>query len=181
MTSGSPGYCRERGPSGAAPAYARAMTQPSAAPGTPPKKQGMSPIAIVLIILGSLFLLGVGTCAAGAFWLKGKAEALVDGGGLVLVSPPEVKSALAGPKKAYVGDWHGEDSHLAIDADGNVKFEKHGAGGSNQTYTAPVAAFVGNDIELKIMINVIIKVTRPPHQVGDHWEMTADGIAFTRK
>jgi hypothetical protein len=150
----------------------------------PPQKKGMSVLAIVLIVLGTLLLLGVGTCVAGAFWLKGKAEGalgeLADGGGIVLASPPAVKAELAGPRKAYVGSWHGSGGDLIIDADGNLKFDKHKASGMKESLNAPIAAFVGNDIEIRVLVRMVVKVT-PPHKVGDHWEMTADGVTLERK
>jgi hypothetical protein len=159
------------------------MTQPSAAP----KKQGMSPLAIVLIVLGSIFLVCVGTCAVGFFWLKGKAEGVMGelsdgGGGMVIASPPEVKAALAGPKKDYVGHWEGDNgSELVIDAAGNLNFQKRSASGTNENYNVAIAAFAGNDIELKVFVKVTIRVTKAPRKVGDHWEMTADGISLSRK
>jgi hypothetical protein len=158
------------------------MTTP---PGSPPAKKGMSTLSIVLLILGGLFLTLLGTCAAGLFWLKGKAEGVMseiqDGGGMVLASPPEVKEALAGPRKDYVGTWTEDGgSELFIDADGNLRWEKR-HGGMNQTITAPIAAFAGDDIEVKVMIKVVLKVSRPPHPFGDHWEMTVDGVPLTRK
>ncbi len=153
----------------------------------PPQKQGMSTLAKVLLVFGVLAMLGIGTCAAGAFWLKGKAtevaESLADGGGgsIVLVSPPEVKAALAGPKAAYVGAWRGTGTNaLDIGADGMMRFVK-GEGRSDSTMNAPIAAFRGNDIEMKAFITVTMKVSEAPHQVGDHWEMTVDNIKLQRK
>src|ERR1022692_4533640 len=63
-----------------------------------PPKKGMGALGIVLIILGVLFVLGIGTCVGGYFWVKGKVSDLVDSGALDLVSPPAVTAALAGPK-----------------------------------------------------------------------------------
>ena len=150
------------------------------------QKKGMSTLAVVLIVLGVVFLMGLGTCAASLFWLKGKAEGVLkelgDGGtGMVLASPPAVKAELAAGRKDYVGDWRSTGgSELRIDADGNFRFAK-GESAHNENYSGAIAAFAGNDIELHILVKVVIKVSRPPHKVGDHWEMTADGIALTRK
>jgi len=162
------------------------MNQPYGAPPQPPPKKGMSTLAIVLMVLGGIFLLGLGTCVAGAFWLKNKTEGVMSeladgGGGIILVSPPAVKAELAGPKKAYVGAWHGSGGNsLVIDAEGNLKLEKH-KGGGNESWNAPIAAFSGSDMEIKVLVKVVIKVEKAPHKVGDHWEMTADGVAFERK
>jgi hypothetical protein len=153
-------------------------------PPATPQKKGLSGLAIALIIIGVVAVLGLGTCVAGVFYVKAKAEKLadsIDGGGLVLVSPPEVKAELAGAKKEYVGSWKGgKNSTLDIDADGNLKLVRD-EGGAKETITAPIAAFSGNDIQMKAFVTLTIPVTSPPRRVGDHWSMTAKGIAFERK
>ena len=78
----------------------------------------MSTLTIVLLVLGGLLLAGIGTCAAGAFWLKSKAEGalseLADGGGIVMASPPAVLAELAGARKDYVGDWRGANGNELV-------------------------------------------------------------------
>lgn len=148
----------------------------------------MSTLAKVLIVIGVVALLGVGTCVGAGFFLVNKASDVVadlaDGGGktLVLVSPPEVKAALAGPKAAYVGAWRGAggDFSLDIEADGALRFAKK-SGGSDSNVNAPIAAFRGDNIELKAFLTVTLHVTEAPHKVGDHWEITVDGVKMQRK
>lgn len=136
-------------------------------------------IAIVVLIGSAL---GV----ALLFWLKGKVEKVAGDaadGGLVLVSPPEVVAELAGAKKGYVGSWKsaaGKDSTLDIDAQGNVRFVKDEGGGFKEKTEAPIAAFVGNDMQFRAVITFTIPVTEPPREVGDHWEMTAKGVKLRR-
>ena len=151
---------------------------------------GYRALAIVLIVVGVLGVLALGTCAVGAFWVKRKADAVVASiadGGLVMVSPPAVKAELAGAKKDYVGAWaSARGSTLDIDADGNMKLVKDedGDGGSREAITAPIASFRGDDIEVKLVVTLTIPVTVPPHRVGSpskHWEMTAKGVVFERK
>lgn len=149
-------------------------------PPNQPAKKGLSTLSIVLIVIGVLFVLGLGTCVGGAFILKSKAEQLVDGGGLVLVSPPEVKAELAGVKRDYIGSWRSaKGSTLDIDADGNIKMTI-AEGGTSETVTAVIAAFHGDDIQLKMLITLTIPVTVPPHRVGDHFQITAKSVTFER-
>lgn len=155
------------------------MNDPQQAP-----KKGMSTLAIVLIIAGVLLVLGIGTCGAGALWLghqvKEVKESIADGG-LVLVSPAEVVTDLAGPKKDYVGSWTSASgkSTLDIQPDGSLKLVQDERG-TKETLTAPIAAFAGNDIEIRVGLKFELKVSEPPHRVGDHLEMIARGITFRR-
>lgn len=155
------------------------MNQP---PGGPAPKKGPSIIVVILALIGGFAVLGLGTCALGAFWVKNKAETLLEGGaGLVMESPPEVKAELAGPKKEYVGYWVSERaSRMVIAPDGQFAFVKQ-EGGMNESFRAPIAAFRGNDIEIKPFIAVVIAVTEPPHEVAGKWRMTARGITFYRE
>jgi hypothetical protein len=150
-----------------------------------PPKKGMSAVAIVLIVLGVLALLGIGTCAAGILWVRSNANSimagLVDGGGFVLTSPPAVTAELAGAKKDYVGAWRSaQGSTLDIDAAGNMTFAKE-ENGVKKNLAAPIAEFHGDDIVIKVGLPILVRVTRPPHAVAGHWEMTADGLTLERK
>lgn len=154
--------------------------------GMPPEpKKGMSTLTIVLIVMGVLVVLVGGTCAVGVIAVQREAKKISDDlgdGGLMLVSPPEVKTAVAGPKKDYVGHWKSKKgSSVRISADGEMVFEKDEDGdGMKEKLEAPIVAFAGNDIVQKPLITITTHVSEPPHQNGDHWEMTADGIHFSR-
>lgn len=143
----------------------------------------MSTLTIVLIVVGVLTVLLLGTCGVSAVLLGRKAkevrENILDGG-LVLVAPEEVRAELAGSKKEYIGSWtSSRGSSLDIDADGNIKWVKD-EGGSKQTITAVIGAFSGNDIVIKLGLDLKIVVSEPPHRVADHWEMTADRVTLRR-
>lgn len=101
-------------------------------------------------------------------------------GGLVLVAPPEVVAELAGPKKGYVGMWRGQNALLDVDAQGNVHYERETANGSTEKINAPIAAFNGNDMKFRAIIELTIPVSEAPHEVGDHWEMTAKDVKLRR-
>jgi hypothetical protein len=141
-------------------------------------------VAVVLIVVGVLALLGIGTCALGAFIVKRKVDKVaseIADGGIVLAAPPAVKAELAGPKKDYVGSWRSAaGSSLDIDPDGNMKYVKD-EGGAKESITAPIAAFRGDDIEVKFGITLTVRVTEPPRLIGTTWQMKANGVAFERK
>jgi hypothetical protein len=154
---------------------------PPQQPMQPPPKKGMGALGIVLIILGVLFVLGLGTCIGGYFWVKGKVSELVEGGAIDLTSPPAVTAALAGPKKDYIGNWKAKSgsSSLDIDSSGQMHYQKSRSG-NNENINAPIGAFVGDDIEVHMLVKLTIRVTKAPNKKGAKWEMTADGIDFER-
>lgn len=155
--------------------------QPQLAPQTS-KKKGLSGIAIFFIVCGVLTVLALGTCGVSALIIKNKWDGLKDddAGPLVLVSPPEVKAELAGPKKDYVGAWksaHGNT--VVISADGAFAWS-YDEGGTKSSMNAAIAAFKGNDIELRAFIRMTYPVTNPPHREGDRWSMTMKDVTFER-
>lgn len=147
-------------------------------------KKGMSTLAIVLIVLGVLLVLFLGTCAAGALWFTHEVKEVeknLGEGGLVLASPPDVISALGGAKKDYVGAWTSKSgrSTMTIAPNGEIHL-KLNEGESKEEITAPIAAFIGDDIDIKVGLELRIKVTSAPHQSGSKWAMTAKNIDWER-
>lgn len=139
---------------------------------------------ILLIVGGVLLLLGLGTCAAGAIWVGHRAKEFKENiadGGLVLVAPPEVVTELSDPKKDYVGAWtsESEKSTLEIHSDGSFKLVQDERG-TKETLSAPIAAFIGNDLEIRFGLSFKIAVAEPPHRANNRWEMTLRGIPFHR-
>ena len=137
----------------------------------------------LLVVLGVVVVIGSIAGVVLLFWVQKKATQVMGDakdGGIVLVSPPEVIAELAGPKKGYVGEWRGPDTQLDVDAQGNVRFERVTAAGSTEKITAPIAAFAGNDMKFRAFIEFTIAVSEAPHEVGDHWEMTAKGVKLRR-
>jgi hypothetical protein len=155
-------------------------------------KKGMSTLAIVLIVVGVLLVLLVGTCGIAGYFVGrtvSEVKQNIADGGIVLVAPPEVRAELeadAGAKKDFVGSWTSKSgkSTLDIDADGNLKLVKD-EGGTKQTLAAPIADFKDNNIRVRLGLDFVLVVSEPPHRVnggvGDHWEMTADRITWERK
>jgi hypothetical protein len=153
------------------------MHQPPPA-GTAPSSNNT--LKVVLIVLGALFVLGAGTCVGTCMYAKSKVTELaasIGEAGVTLASPPEVRAALAGPKSDYLGTWsNGKGGVFEIAADGAFKFEKEGG-----KTVAPIAAFDGNNIVIKVLVTITFKIAVAPHRVGDHFELVMDGATFTRK
>ncbi len=150
--------------------------------GPPPPKR-TSALTIFLIILGVVLVLGGGTCAGlimlARHGMKTVSDSIADGG-LVLVSPPAVTAALGKDKKSYVGTWTSSNgSKIAIVDDGSIEVVRK-KGSSSESVTDVIAEFRGDDIVVKAVFELVVHVTKPPHQVGDHWEMTADDVEFQR-
>jgi hypothetical protein len=164
-------------------------------PGARPK--GPSTLAVVLAVIGGVLVLGVGTCVAAGVYLGDQAKKAIaavaegglvlDDGGLVIRShgtgtPEEVKTALAGPKRGYVGSWKGDHgSTLTIRDAGDIDFVKHDAAGGTSKMNGQISAFVGDGIEVWVLVTMTLKVTEPPHKVGGQWEMTVDGVHLQRQ
>jgi hypothetical protein len=151
----------------------------------PPPKKGMSTLTIVLIIFGVLAVLGLGTCAVCvgvvSHETKMVANAIREGGALLIESPPEVKDALAGAKSAYVGAWKGKNgSSIVIDPNGHIKLDQHGTGSQRTSMELPIAAFMGDDIILREIVVITLRVSKPPHAESGHQEMVVDGIVYSR-
>ncbi len=154
-------------------------------PGGPEPKKGMSTLTIVLIVIGVLLVLVGGTCAVGVVLIGREAKKISDDlgeGGLMLVAPPEVKADLAGSKKDYIGHWKSKKgSSITIDAEGDMKIDKDEDGdGMKESLQGPIVRFSGNDIVQKPLITITTHVKEAPHKNGDHWEMIADDIHFSR-
>ena len=151
----------------------------------PPQKKGMSALTIVLIVLGVLFVLGLGTCGVAGYWASKKLEDVkqsIGDGGMVMVAPPDVAAALAGEKKEYVGAWRSKSgkSTLLITPAGQLSYSKAETTTKENISGAAIAAFQGNDIVVKMIVTLTIKVTQPPHASGAKTEMVADGITFVK-
>jgi hypothetical protein len=86
--------------------------------------------------------------------------------------PRDVVTAVHGPKRDYVGDWKCEGGQdFTIDAEG--RYDDDGLENS-----VPITAFEGDDVVVGNLRR--LRVSSPPHRVGDHFEMTADGFTYKR-
>ena len=93
-------------------------------------------------------------------------------------SPKAVIVELQGPREVYVGEWKSGNTTYTIRADGDVDIFSYGDGSDSES-EGYIKAFERDDILLSDRWR--IKVTSPPHRVGDHFEMTADGLSLHRE
>jgi hypothetical protein len=142
---------------------------PATAP--PPTRTWPTPIGVVIIVL---LVVAVGVVAVVVSLALSR-------------SPKAVTDALHGAKKDYVGSWSAADGSidLDIDATGEISYDessgfraKRGLHDNYEADDLSIAAFEGDDIVIDSSLR--IKVTSPPHVVGDHFEMTANGVLLAR-
>jgi hypothetical protein len=85
------------------------------------------------------------------------------------------------PEKAvYAGQWRGGAVELLITQDGRVDYKKV-EGNSNKSISAPIKEFAGDNMVVGVgpMATTFV-ITVPPHQDGQAWKMTVDGIELTK-
>lgn len=87
---------------------------------------------------------------------------------------------LPSDKSAYAGEWRSEKVWLLITKDGHVQYERQD-GAKKISINAPIKEFDGNDFSVGIgMFSTKFVVSKPPHQVGNVWKMTVDGVELVR-
>lgn len=84
-------------------------------------------------------------------------------------------------KAAYAGQWSGEQVQLLITSEGRVDYSR--VNGSNTTSVkSPIKEFAGDNMVVGVgPMSTTFVVSTPPHQVGDAWKMTVDGVELTKK
>ncbi len=138
---------------------------------SPPKKTG--PTLIGMAILAAMIVALVVTIVV--LGIRG--------------SPKSVTEALHGEKKEYVGKWATKDTTLSaelqIEATGDISYDEssalrasRGQSGNLEADQLYIRSFEGDDIVVDPSLR--IAVTKAPHLVGDHFEMTANGVDFVR-
>ena len=83
-------------------------------------------------------------------------------------------------KAAYVGEWQEPAMYLLITQDGSVRYKRM-QGGASKSVEAPLKGFSGDNITVGIgPMTTTFVVNKPPHQDGDKWRMTVDGVELTK-
>jgi hypothetical protein len=83
-------------------------------------------------------------------------------------------------RTAYVGEWVGKDMRLAIDAKGNVDYQRKKANGQS-SITAPISKWDGDDFVVGVaFMTTRFVVSRPPTEKEGVWTMVVDGVELRR-
>jgi len=83
-------------------------------------------------------------------------------------------------KASYVGEWQAPVMYLLITQDGSVRY-KRVQGGASKSIEAPLKGFAGDNFEVGVgPMTTMFVVGTPPHQDGDRWRMTVDGVELTK-
>ena len=87
---------------------------------------------------------------------------------------------LPADKAAYAGQWNGPQMALLITQDGRVDY-KRDSGNGTTSVKAPIKEFAGNNLIVGVgPMETTFVVSAPPHQEGDAWKMTVDGVELTK-
>jgi hypothetical protein len=87
---------------------------------------------------------------------------------------------LPADKQEYAGEWRGKDMVLAITTDGSVSYKRRKDGNST-SINAPLQRFDGASFWVGIgILSTKFVVSVPPHQDGNVWKMTVDGVELVR-
>ena len=80
----------------------------------------------------------------------------------------------------YTGLWANEHISLSIARGGKVDYKKV-EGGVSTSINAPIQEFVGDNFIVGALgINTTFVVSETPHQEGDTWYMTVDGVKLKK-
>ena len=83
-------------------------------------------------------------------------------------------------KVAYVGEWQEKTMYLLITQDGSVRYKRL-KGGVSASIEGPLKGFSGDNFEVGVgPVKTTFVVNKPPHQEGDKWQMTVDGVELTK-
>lgn len=102
---------------------------------------------------------------------------------LVVATLAACGKPLPADKAAYAGQWNGPKMEMLITADGRVDYKRENVDGNgNTSVKAPIKEFVGNNLVVGLgpMATTFV-VSAPPHQDGEAWKMTVDGVELTKK
>ncbi|WP_426107625.1 hypothetical protein [Massilia sp. TSP1-1-2] len=88
---------------------------------------------------------------------------------------------LPADKAAFAGQWSGPAMQMLITQDGRVEYSRVNDGNTTSV-KAPIKEFAGNNLIVGLgpMATTFV-VSAPPHQDGEAWKMTVDGVELTKK
>lgn len=84
-------------------------------------------------------------------------------------------------RAAYIGEWRGTDMLLFISKEGNVSYRRK-EGNASRSIDAPLQEFQGDNFVVGLgLMSTTFVVSSPPHQDGETWKMTVDGVELSRQ
>lgn len=88
--------------------------------------------------------------------------------------------ALPEDKTDYAGEWHSAEMDLRITRAGRVEYQRS-QGRTKTSIEGPLQAFEGEDFIVGVsFMTTRFDVSVPPHEDGDDWYMTVDGVRLKR-
>lgn len=93
-------------------------------------------------------------------------------------------NAVPPEKASYIGDWQGQQMHLHIFQNGEIKYRRNEPG-KNVDMNIELVRFNGDNFDAGAnmgfaTVSATFVVSKPPHREGDKWKMTVDGVELTR-
>lgn len=147
----------------------------------PPPKPPTSPLKIVAIVAAAL----VGVALVGGYIAMSAVDAtrslqeLTNGEGGPPMTAEEVRAALAGPKKDYVGRWTTllGNGILHIQADGRVAYAMQ-RGSRRENANAMITSFTEDAFWV---MTFRFAIEQPPTRDGKVWKMKVRGTTWERR
>lgn len=149
-------------------------------PPAPPPRPKTSPLKIVAIVAAALLgvALVVGYIAMSALDGARALQELATGEGGPPMTDEEVRAALAGPKKDYVGRWTTPlgNGVLQIQADGRVGYSMQ-RGAARENANAKITSFTDDAF---YVMTFRFAIEQPPARTGNTWKMKVRGATWER-
>ena len=97
-----------------------------------------------------------------------------------LIAGCENQASIPPEKSDYVGEWQHPTISLIIRQNGSVEYNRQ-EGTSSKSFKAQLKAFDGDNFIVGFgPMDTTFVVSKPPHQEGENWVMTVDGVQLIR-
>ena len=149
-------------------------------PPAPPPKPKASALKIVAIVAAAMLgvALVVGYIGMSAIDATRTLQELANGEGGPPMTDEEIRAALAGPKKDYVGRWTTlmGNGTLQIQADGRIGYAMQ-RGAARENANAKITSFTDDAF---YVMTLRFAIEQPPTRTGNTWKMKVRGATWER-